>query len=55
MSETKAAFAERAIQSIKHITYRYIENHGKIFSQVTSIFIRRKYALLDILGDVKRF
>ena len=27
MSETKAAFAERAIQSLKHIIYRYLENH----------------------------
>ena len=31
MSETKAAVAEREIQSLKHIIYRYIENHGKIF------------------------
>ena len=31
MSETKAAFAERAIQSLKHIIYRYIENHGEKF------------------------
>ena len=31
MSETKAAFAERAIQSIKHIIYRYIEDHGEKF------------------------
>ena len=29
MSETKAAFAERAIQSLKHIIYRYIEHHGE--------------------------
>ena len=29
MSETKAAFAFRAIQSIKHIIYRYIEDHGE--------------------------
>ena len=28
-SETKAAFAERAIQSFKHIIYRYIEKRGK--------------------------
>ena len=32
MSETKAAFAERAIQSSKHIIYRYIEDHGKKFN-----------------------
>ena len=31
MSETKAAFAERAIQSLKHIIYRYIEDHGGNF------------------------
>ena len=29
MSETKAAFAEKAIQSIKHITHRYIEDHAE--------------------------
>ena len=29
MSETKAAFAERSIQSLKHILYRYIEEYGK--------------------------
>ena len=29
MSETKAAFAERAIQSFKHILYRYIEDRLK--------------------------
>ena len=31
MSETKAAFDERAMQSLKHITYRYIEDHGEKF------------------------
>ena len=31
MSETKAAFAERAIQSLKHIIFRYIEGHGEKF------------------------
>ena len=31
MSETKAAFAERAIQSLKYIIYRYIEEHGEKF------------------------
>ena len=31
MSETKAAFAERAIQSLKHIIYRYIEDHDEKF------------------------
>ena len=31
MSETKAAFAERAIQSLKHIKYCYIEDGGENF------------------------
>ena len=29
MIEIKAVFAERAIQSLKHIIYRYIEGHGE--------------------------
>ena len=28
MSETKAAFAERAIRSLKNVLYRYIEDYG---------------------------
>ena len=31
MSETKSAFAERAIQSLKHIIYHHIEDHGEKF------------------------
>ena len=31
MSETKISFAERAIQSLKHIIYRCMEDHGEIF------------------------
>ena len=30
-SETKAEFAERAIRSLKHIIYRYIEEHDEKF------------------------
>ena len=33
MGETKAAFAERAIQSLKHIIYRYID-HGEKFAAI---------------------
>ena len=29
MSETNAAFAERAIQSLKHIIYRCFKDHGE--------------------------
>ena len=31
MSETKAAFAERALQSLEHIIYCYIEDRDKKF------------------------
>ena len=31
MSETKHAFAERAIQLVKHIIYRCMEDHGEKF------------------------
>ena len=31
MSEIRAGFAERAIQSFKHIIYRYIEDNGEKF------------------------
>ena len=31
MSEIKAAFAERAIRSLKNILYRYMENCGYIY------------------------
>ena len=37
MSETKAKFAERAFQFLKHIIYRYIEDHGENFSPSCSI------------------
>ena len=39
MSWTKAAFAERAMQSLKHIIYRYIENHGKKFNYELPQFV----------------
>ena len=31
MSETKAVFAERAIQFLRNIDYRYMEEHGGNF------------------------
>ena len=38
MSETKAAFAEIAFKSLKHIIYRYIEDHcEKICSQIAAL------------------
>ena len=59
MSETKDAFAERAIQSLKHIIYRYIENHGEKFvpklQQFISTFKFRKNRLIGKFSkDVKK-
>ena len=39
MSGTKAAFAERTIQSLKHIFYCYIEGHGKKIIHKLSKFV----------------
>ena len=39
MSETKAAFAERAIQSLKHVINRYIEDHGEKFVRKLQQFV----------------
>ena len=39
MSETKAAFAERAIQSLKHKIYRCIEDHGEKFIHKLQQFV----------------
>ena len=46
MSETKAAFAERAIRSLKNVLYRYIEDYGykyihKLSQFVTTLNTRR--------------
>ena len=39
MSETRATFAERAIQSLEHIIYRYIEDHGEKFIHKLQQFV----------------
>ena len=41
MSETKAAFAERAIQSLKHIIHRYIKDHGEKFDPIVQQFVSK--------------
>ena len=41
MSETKAAFAERAIQSLKHIIYRYIKDHEEKFDPILQQFVSK--------------
>ena len=50
MSETKAAFAERAIRSLKNVLYRYIEEYGynyihKLPQFVTTLKTRRNRSL----------
>ena len=40
-SETKGAFAERAIQSLKHIIYRYKEDHGEKFIYTLPQFVSK--------------
>ena len=39
MSETKAAFAERTIRSLKNILYRYMEDYGYKYIQKLPQFI----------------
>ena len=40
MSKTKAALAERAIQSLEQIIYRYIEDHGEyLFPYCSTLFL----------------
>ena len=40
ISETKAAFAERTIRSLKNILYRYVEDYGYKFIHQLPQFIR---------------
>ena len=58
MSETKAAFAERAIQSLEHIIYRYIEDHGEKFVSklqqfVSTLNCRKNRSIRKSPRDVK--
>ena len=58
MSETKAAFAERKIRSLKNILYRYIENNGykyihKLNQFVTTLISRRNCSIDLIPTNVK--
>ena len=40
MSETKAAFAERTIRSLKNIPYRYMEDYGYKYIRILSQFLK---------------
>ena len=58
MSETKAAFAERTIRSLKKILYRYMEENGykyiHTFTQfVTTLYSRRNCSIDLIPKNVK--
>ena len=58
MSETKAAFAERAIQSLKHLIYRYIEDHDEKFvpklqQLVSTLNCRKSRSIEKSPRDVK--
>ena len=58
MSETKAAFAERTIRSLKIILYRYMESNGylyfhKLTQFVTTLISRRKCSIDLIPKNVK--
>ena len=58
MSETKAAFAERTVRSLKNILYRYMEDNGykyihKMTQIVTTLKSRRKCLINLIPKNVK--
>ena len=58
MSETRAAFAERTIRSLKNILYRYVENNGynyvhKLNQVVTTLNSRRNCSVDSIPKNVK--
>ena len=40
MSETQAAFAERAVRSLKNVLYRYMEDHGYNYIHKVPHFIK---------------
>ena len=58
LSETKAAFAERTIRSLKNILYRYMEDNGykyihKLNQFVTTLISRRKCSIDLIPKNVR--
>ena len=60
MSETKAAFDERTIRSLKNILYRYMENNGYIYIHkltqfVTTLISRRNCSTELIPKNAKNF
>ena len=60
MSETKAAFAERTIRSLKNILYRYVEGFGykyihKLPQLITTLNSRRNSSIDMRPNTVKKF
>ena len=58
MSETKAAFAERTMRSLKSILYRYMEEYGykyihKLSQFVTTLISGKNYSIVLILKKIK--
>ena len=55
MSETKAAFAERTIRSLKNVLYRYMEDYGYKYIhkllQVIATLISRRNSSIDMRPD----
>ena len=53
MSETKAAFAERTIRSLKNILYRYMEDNGDKYihklTQFVTTLISRRNCSIDLI------
>ena len=60
MSETKAAFAERTLRSLKNILYRYMEDYGskyihKLPQFITTLYSRRSSSIDMRPNSVKNF
>ena len=53
MIETKAAFAERTIRSLKNILYRYMKDYGYKFSHILPQFIATKNSRNNRCIDMK--
>ena len=52
MSKTRAAFEEKAFQSLKHITYPFMEVHGEHpFTSYLNLRLQVIVALIDILRN----
>ena len=55
MSETKAAFSERTIRSLKNILYRYMEDNGYKYihklTQFVTTLISRRNCSMDLISE----